>query len=73
MHGPAFLNWLQESSCEREALGRSATRLADFLIDETSRLRFECPDAPLMFWKQIPVVRKCCKYFGAVAGPRDRG
>jgi hypothetical protein len=43
--------------------------LADFVIDEIGRARFECPDAVLMFWKQIPVVHKCCSVPGIFDNP----
>ena len=69
IHGPGFLNWLQTSLCERKALGHIATQLADFLIDEIERLRTECPDAPLMFWKQIPMVHSCCSVPGIFENP----
>ena len=59
-HGGPFLKWLDDSRAEVRALDLLATQLCNFLIDQIERVYSEWPDAPIEFWRKIPVVRACC-------------
>lgn len=60
IHGHKYLKWLDQSGRTSLQYSTIANQLSTFLVNEISRASQVCPEAPILFWDNIPKVLQCC-------------